>query len=77
MLMQIFPSSFYDEPKLKLSTIRCIRGYSLTEVAQKINISVGTLRRYERNPEETPLKVAYKLMKLYRCTFSMVQFHNE
>ncbi|MFC8686284.1 helix-turn-helix domain-containing protein [Brevibacillus porteri] len=77
VLMQMSSVSRDNESKLNLRTIRCIRGLSLTDVANRINVSVNTLSKYERNPEETPLNVAVKLMKLYQCPFSLVQFQSE
>lgn len=75
--MKMSSVSYDNESKLNLRTVRCLRGLSLTDVAKRINISVNTLSKYERNPEETPLNVAVKLMKLYQCPFSLVQFQNE
>lgn len=77
MLMQISPILIDKAQKFNLTTLRWIRGYSLTEVSQRVNISVGTLRKYEKRPEETPLSVACELMKLYQCPFSLVQFQSE
>ena len=75
--MQILCDSSNETPKLNLSTVRNLRGYTLTEVAKRINVSAKTLSKYERKPDEIPLNVAVKLIKLYRCDFSMVQFQNE
>ena len=49
----------------KLKGIRAEHGYTLEEVADKLNIHRETLRKYENNPSNIEIGVFLKILDIY------------
>lgn len=50
----------------ELKIIRIRKGYKLRYVAEKLNVSVETLRRYEKNSSGLSLEKLKKLLEIYK-----------
>lgn len=60
--------------KVTLRDARKFQQLTLKEVSERINVPMGTLRRYELSPGRTPLHIMMKLIRLYKIHISKLSF---
>lgn len=58
--------------KLTLQQIRELYGYTFEEVAEYCEVSVNTIKKYERSTSKLPLYLIIKLSYLYRMSPNML-----
>ena len=60
--------------KFSLKTIREIRGFSQSEAAKKIGISVETLSNYERGKTYPDIPTLRKIEEVYNVNYNQIIF---
>lgn len=63
--------------KSELATARCKKGFSQTEMADKIGIAVSTYNQYENGARNVPADVAEKIATILETKVSKIFLPNK